>query len=98
MITPEAEIGELWAAGTPLLYVVTAEEDRMGLSRSQTSHGAFDIFSSSSSEAQPEEAPQQRQLARDRRDPDDREVVDRKQAREALRRHRTPADALEPRG
>jgi preprotein translocase subunit SecA len=42
------------------LEAVTAEEDRMGLNRAQTSHGAFDIFSSSS-EAQPEAAPQQRQ-------------------------------------
>ena len=42
------------------LEAVTAEEDRMGLNRAQTSHGAFDIFSSSS-EAQAEAAPQQRQ-------------------------------------
>ena len=42
------------------LEAVTAEEDRMGLNRAQTSHGAFDIFSSSS-EAPPEAAPQQRQ-------------------------------------
>jgi preprotein translocase subunit SecA len=42
------------------LEAVSAEEDRMGLSRAQMSHGAFDIFSSSS-EAQPEAAPQQRQ-------------------------------------
>jgi preprotein translocase subunit SecA len=42
------------------LEAVTAEEDRMGLNRAQTSHGAFDIFSSSS-DARPEAAPQQRQ-------------------------------------
>jgi preprotein translocase subunit SecA len=40
------------------LEAVTEEEDRMGLQRSQTVHGAFDIFSSSA-EAQPAQAPQQ---------------------------------------
>jgi preprotein translocase subunit SecA len=47
------------------LEAVTAEEDRMGLSRAQTVHGAFDIFSSSG-EAQPDpeaqQRPQQQQL------------------------------------
>ncbi len=28
MRAPEVELGELWAAGTPLVYVVTAEEER----------------------------------------------------------------------
>jgi preprotein translocase subunit SecA len=40
------------------LEAVTEEEDRMGLQRAQTVHGAFDIFSSPAAEAQPE--PQQR--------------------------------------
>jgi len=26
--TPQAEIAELWSAGTPIVYVVTAEEER----------------------------------------------------------------------
>ncbi|HMD68965.1 MAG TPA: preprotein translocase subunit SecA, partial [Chitinivibrionales bacterium] len=39
------------------LEAVTAEEDRMGLNRSQTMHGAFDIFSSPG-EAQAEPEPQ----------------------------------------
>jgi len=28
MRAPETEVGELWAAGTPIVYLVTAEEDR----------------------------------------------------------------------
>ncbi len=40
------------------LEAVSAEEDRMGLQRSQTIHGAFDIFSSAG-EAQPMPQPQQ---------------------------------------
>jgi preprotein translocase subunit SecA len=49
------------------LEAVTEEEDRMGLQRSQTVHGAFDIFSSSG-EAQPEAQPrpQQQQLVTNR--------------------------------
>jgi len=43
------------------LEAVSAEEDRMGLNRSQTSHGAFDIFSSSSEAPPAEEAPRQPQ-------------------------------------
>jgi preprotein translocase subunit SecA len=39
------------------LEAVTAEEDRMGLNRSQTMHGAFDIFSAPG-EVQPEQEPQ----------------------------------------
>ncbi len=44
------------------LEAVTAEEDRMGLNRSQTMHGAFDIFSSpveAQAEPQPPQAPRQ---------------------------------------
>jgi|WetSurMetagenome_2_1015567.scaffolds.fasta_scaffold02431_3 preprotein translocase subunit SecA len=45
------------------LEAVTAEEDRMGLNRSQTMHGAFDIFSSPQ-EAQAEVEPQPQQGGR----------------------------------
>jgi preprotein translocase subunit SecA len=47
------------------LEAVTEEEDRMGLQRSQTIHGAFDIFSSAG-EAQPAPQPQQQQLVTNR--------------------------------
>ena len=52
-----ATLGTSLRAGYPILYLVTAEEDRMGLNRSQTMHGAFDIFSAPG-EAQPEQEPQ----------------------------------------
>jgi preprotein translocase subunit SecA len=42
------------------LEAVTEEEDRMGLQRAQTVHGAFDIFSSAG-EAQPVQQPQRQQ-------------------------------------
>jgi preprotein translocase subunit SecA len=47
------------------LEAVTEEEDRMGLQRAQTVHGAFDIFSSSA-EAQPAAPQQQQQLVTNR--------------------------------